>query len=347
MVKFKKRNIIIVFSLVFICTFLFSTKTYAADYDFSDMVSRLWSISDYIREIPEKAADKIKEAISQAFMEYYKGELTRLTGVIELMLGGFKGYLMNDSMASGFAISLSNGLKPIAYSLVGLFFVIDFCKRTIYFEVMNYIQIVIPLIKLTFAKYIVDNSFRILNLILDINREIVGKVFEIESGFNSRSIADFGTINNPGPITKVFDLAIFYWGKSIFFLLVIVLIALCYVIANIRLIELSVLGGLSPIFFATIAADVTNDVFKSYIKNYIAVAMQSVFMAVGLAFLSTGFTGYFTKTAGFSSGLSMLIGVLTLTIYVLKAPASVRNAIGGAGGTSVNLVQLATLATQI
>lgn len=293
--------------------------------------------------------NKIKEAFLNPLNTYFQARLLATKIEVDGAMSVFKNLLTKDDLNSStfrFAKSLWNALKPIGYSLIGLFFIVDFCRKTIYFEVMNPLEIIKSVIKLVLTKTLVDQSYTILSMVLGINRMIVNTVFAIAGNSSLSDIINLNqlikTDNTSIDLVQIISEKI---NSQFFLLLIGVLLVICIVIVNLRNIELAVLAGLAPIFFATNAGEISNDVFKSYLKNFISVAAQTIWMSVGLAFLTSGYVGTVTGAGGLFSPMNLLIGMLTLTLYVIKAPNSIKSALGGSG-TSAN-VSLSSLAMLI
>ncbi len=293
--------------------------------------------------LPEKFVNFILTPVK----EYYVSKITDSYNKLDMALKGFQSLLANDDSGSGFYIfarTLWSLLLPFGYSLVALFFVIGFCKKTTYFETMNNLEIIKLMLKLILGKTFLDKSIDILSVIMGLNRDIVRIVLNSTSSINSSLLnaAKNETINGSNVIDKLQSMVLYLISNEIITTVMLLLIIICYVVINLRNIELAVLIATAPLFFSTMVSDVTNDVFKAYMKNFISVVLQTLWISVSVAFLTNSYMSGVTGASDFSV-FNFLISILTLAIFAVKAPSSVRNAIGGSGGNGMNIASLAML----
>ena len=89
----------------------------------------------------------------------------------------------------------------------------------------------------------------------------------------------------------------------------------------------------SPAFFACYSSDVTKQYFKSFVTQFIQVAIQVVFMAVvfflGSTWLNKTFSATTYKNASewFSAMIPNLIAMIAITRMMVKPPKVLTNLI--------------------
>jgi hypothetical protein len=114
-----------------------------------------------------------------------------------------------------------------------------------------------------------------------------------------------------------------------FFLIMKGIGILIFVIAIGRVLELSVYTFFAPLPLATFASDVTNDIAKSFIKNYIACVIQIAVIAV-MFVVYVAMNGYFSNaTNGYSTTkLIQLVCLVSLALGVIKSGSWARKICG-------------------
>jgi hypothetical protein len=273
--------------------------------------------------------------------------LGELWKTVTIWMGIIQNKMQSDDVTSiPIVQAVEQAVRPIAYSLLALFFVMEFSSKTIRFESASNEGIAKVILQLLFAKYMTDSSLYLIGLILDVNRELVGLIFNVGRVENLNDLINFQATFSPtamGFVQGVMENMLAAIGLLIAGLVIMVLWLLIYAIIYIRVIELCVMTAISPLFFATLAGDVTNDVFRGYIKSFVALALQTTFMSVSIVFFSNGLVNLMSPGSSmFSSVTDFLIGMLTLAIFMLKTPNSLRQALGG-GGASASMSSLLLL----
>lgn len=306
-----------------------------------NIFGKISDIFDSITNLPQKVMD----SFNGMARDFAKASIESNFEQIQSQLDTFSVILTSDGYQGFFSIAntIRDKVRPIAYSLLALFFIIGFTKKTIYFDFVNKNEIIKTLLLFVLTKSFIDKSGDILNIILNFNRGLCKMVMKIGESKNTSFLNAFNTQLDHQLSVKqsIIDQLSFSLPFLLLTIFVGLLFLLCFVMINLRNIELGVLIAVSPIFFATLGSDVTNDVFKNFIKNFITVALQTLWMSVALVFLMSG---YMEGVASQGMGVfGYVIGIITLSIYCVKAPSSVKEAIGGAGGQSFSLSSVAML----
>ncbi len=289
--------------------------------------------------LPQLFAADLNESFQRILFELWK--------TITMWMGMIQEKMQQDDITTiPIVQAVEQAVRPIAYSLLALFFVMEFSTKTIRFETSTNEGIAKVILQLLFAKYMTDSSLFIIQLILDVNHELVDLIFHAGNVKNINDLIAYQTIFTPdsiGVIHGVIDSMIAVIGLLIASLVIVVLWLLIYAIIYIRVMELCVMTAVSPLFFATLAGDVTNDVFKGFIKSLIGLALQTTFMSVSIVFFSNGLVNMMTSGQSMFQGVGdFMIGMLTLAIFIIKTPNALRQVLGG-GGASGSLSSLLLL----
>ena len=241
----------------------------------------------------------------------------------------------------------NNIIKPVALSLVALFFVLGLAKSAMYFEIMSFEIVLKSVIMLVIGKYLVDSGLWILKAIAGIstylstlilnnaNTNITG-LYNLNGAYSSATAGAGGGVQaiSSGVLFLIFAVIALLSAVSIFIVLIL------------RQIQLGVLVCASPLFFATITADVTNDVFKAFLKHFFAVAFQTTFMSIALALFCGSIKSFLSgSSVGVGGGfVGMLVGIIGLSFYMVKTPSTINSILGvhGSGG-GLNVASIAGL----
>ncbi|WP_026883529.1 hypothetical protein [Clostridium akagii] len=331
---------------------------------FANLGNSIANIPTTIENLPGKIGDAVGNSVGTAFTNainntilnpigrVVESDLTTKINAVDADMQAFQMLLSQEDLSGsqfGFAQTLWSSMKPIGYSLVSLFFIISFCKKTIYFEMMNDLEVYKQLVKLIFAKSAVDYSYTILTAIVSVNRGIVNTIFGVLKMADKSQMIQYINSNSSTDVIQLIGNCL---KSTVLMTSLGICLIICMVIVVIRQIELAVLAVVSPMFFATLAGDSTSDIFKSFIKNFVAVTVQTIWIAVGLAFLKNSYlTSITVGSDGLLSGsgifgfTNFIVGIVALTVYCVQAPASVRNSLGGSGGGGFNISSLAIVAS--
>jgi hypothetical protein len=228
-------------------------------------------------------------------------------------------------------------MKAVSYSFIGLFFVIDICKRAAYFETTTIENVIKPVLMLVVGKMMVDYSMWILQTLGGINTSMVTAIVSL--GGDLSSVMGYSNLNatlsGSSGIGLFFICVIFF----IFCILMFIAIIGMYVVVVVRQIELGILICISPLFFSTLVADATNDVFKSFIKNFIVVCFQTTVMAIACVLFFSSIKDFISGTTGgiFSGFIETVVGVIGLTFFIFKSKSLLRESMGMGGGGGMSI----------
>lgn len=299
------------------------------------------NMGDKITSLPRRIVESISDFFLKDIKSWMSGVVRYDIESANRKLVEFQEELTESDLSSssfGIARTLSSSLKPIALSLLSLFFLISFCKKSMYFEVANEREILKTLLLFVLGKTLIDNSYTICEGILNINNSIVSMIINTVGGTNTSEYIKFIENDTGQTLTTVISN---YTRTSGFVLCFLIALVIARVMLILRKIELAVLTSVSPLFISTFAGESTMDVFKSFFKNYISVVAQTIWMGIAFAFLVNAYiSGITIESGGILPGWDFLIGGIALAIYCVNAPNSVKSAIGGNGGSGFNLSSL-------
>lgn len=238
-------------------------------------------------------------------------------------------------------------MKPVAYSLISLFFIMGLAKNAMYFEVTSFEIVLKAAIMLIVGKYLVDSGIWILKSICSVNTYLATQILNssntnITALYNLNGSYSSATASITGTTQAL--------GSGILFFLFAIIALLCavsiFIVLILRQIQLGVLICAAPLFFSTIVADISNEVFKAFIKHFFAVAFQTTFMSIALALFCGSIKSFLSGTSvGMGGGfVGMLVGIIGLSFYMVKTPSTINSILGvHGGGGGLNVASIAAL----
>lgn len=294
--------------------------------------SKLESIFETLTNLPDKILNGIAEWIRGKIADSLFFYIDKMVEYVSEKIKSEDIIFINGDL-NDLINKITNITKPIAYSLVALFFVISMLKSSIYLEVMTLEGFIKPILMFIAGKTAIDFSYTAMKAISDINTTLSNTILSLgtlgEAKLKESVIAYIG---NTAALNVLIQILIF---ALIGLILLLFLIAIGILLA-IRQFEMAVMTCLAPIFFATLCGGFT-DVFKSFIKNYIAITLQTTVMAIGIVFFSKLSSQFATSDAltQIATFFGTMISLLAIAAYCLKTPSFIRQTLGA--GESINL----------
>lgn len=315
------------------------------------ILSGLKDVVDSILDLPgriisdglTKLAEILNKGMSTAIINNLRFYLSIFTDFLE---GGDDNIFRDPTVNA-----VSDVMKPVAYSIITILFLIGISKATINLEVVSTEIAVKYGLMLVITKIFVDNTSWVLKMICGANNFLTLKILDMTS-VNVENLYDVSRAWNDGLApTATIDAEI---GLSVLFLvfaMVALLAAIAmFIVLILRQIHLAVMICVAPLFFATMIVDVSNFVFRNFLMHFIAAVFQTTFMAVALAIFCGSIQSYLSGTVlGISGGfVGMCIGIIALSFYMVKTPNTINQILGAHGhGGGINVASIAALFARV
>lgn len=327
----------IVTTLLF--SFSFAGPNYEhEDYDYDDeddgIFAALKNIVDKINNLPGTIAGMVGSVVS-SFVETIALDLLQtINNSIIALFTSLEGLLTDTNLDINHSTvkAIFNILRPTATTFAALFLIIQITKSAATFEAIDITRTMKYLLFFVLAIFFIDNSLYVLDLIIGGFGNLTGKVLTLGFGsFTERiSIADLSQgagghsfLDSVGSILLSIALSIlvFFMALSL------------YITLALRSIEILIMAATSGLFASTLASDSTMDVFKSFIKTFIATVSSTLFMAIGFALFTSLSNIQFI--GGDYSYIDTVIKLTAILTYCVKTPQTVRSILGY-GSPTVN-----------
>jgi hypothetical protein len=243
------------------------------------LASILYYLANSINTWMKETMDAMAQDLSTYILDQVRGSVE----------GGMS--VFNDDTV----VKIFTYMLPVGYALLALFFVIEVLKKSAYLEVMTLENTLKPVLMLCAGKVLIDNCKLILSKIYELATTLSIEISTLGDGRlalydPAKGILD-GT-NLPEVSNQVANQEIMtaFWSVG-FSLLLSAVVSLSLVVVTIvlvvRKVEIAIMVCTAPIFFATLAGNVVNSTFKSYIKYFTAVVFQTVLMIICIMLLKS------------------------------------------------------------
>lgn len=299
------------------------------DESFFKMLS---NIIDDIANLPGTIAQMIGSFIS-SFTEMLAREmLSGINWTIIEMFSKLENALtdVNLDLNDNIITNIFNILRPTSSTFAVLFLIIQITKSAATFEALDITRTMKYSLFFVLSIFVIDNSLNILNLIVKGFGQLTSRVLNL--GFGSGGLADY--IKNTGFSNVGDSLASIILAIVLIWLVYFMALSM-YITLAIRSIEIMIMASASGLFASTLASDATIDVFKSFIKSFIATVSSTLFMAIGFALFTSIIKIQFIT--GDYAYVDVVIKLTALTTYCIRTPQTIRNILGH-GSPSVNAI---------
>lgn len=227
----------------------------------------------------------------------------------------------NMTFAWGVIQNIYDCLLPLGYSLIALFFIMEFLKHSTDFHNVSMEKTVSLVMKFIIAKLVMDNSFELLMAIFKVT---TGILISMNVDVNMPKF-DLDTLKATIEAMDFFE-RMFYAIRMMGFGIIM---GLCKIIINViiygRFIELFILVAFAPIPLAGIASGELSPSTKRYLQEFTAVCLQGVVM-VGVVMIYSGIVQqYFIADWGIPK---MLVSAILLVMMLFKSGAIARKLTG-------------------
>ncbi len=323
------------------------TSSPTVEEDDSGILTGLGDIFRSIVDLPGRiitdGLKRLAEVLNQGMSTAIINNLRFYLSVFTDFLKGGDNNIFNDPTVR----AVSDVMKPVAYSIITILFLIGMSKATINLEVVSTEVAIKYGLMLVITKIFVDNTSWVLQTICGANNFLTLKILDMTS-VSIENLYDVSRAWNDGlapssTIDEEIGLSVLF----IVFAMVALLAAVAmFIVLILRQIHLAVMICVAPLFFATMIVDVSNFVFRNFLMNFIAAVFQTTFMAVALAIFCGSIQSYLSGTVlGISGGfVGMCIGIIGLSFYMVKTPSTINQILGANGhGGGINVASIAAL----
>lgn len=226
--------------------------------------------------------------------------------------------------------SIHQAILPIAYSLLTLYFLLDFLSKTMNFQFVRWETVVSCCVKLIFAKFVMEHVFDLLEVIFQISSYITTLVGA--TGSHASFFVDFTAVQADYDSKGWFDRKMYLFTLMPFiWILQGIKIVITLVVFG-RLFQLLIYTAVSPIPIATFISDSLSGTGKRFLMDYAAVCLQGVIIIVGCviyaAIMSSVTFGAFTGNGGNIAIWKGILSVLALLLVVVKSGAWAKKLTG-------------------
>ncbi len=242
-------------------------------------------------------------------------------------------------------------VKAIAISLLTLFFLMEFFKKSMDFQWIKWENILMFCIKIVFAKVVLDNTMNIMEFIFTVFTNTSLDIMTSFSGTVSTTFSSGGLFNTSGSDEDIcgnflsaaeIDEMKNHAGwcamgrllKEIQLLLPLNIIMLVMVITQVvifvRMFEILIYSMVSPIPLTTFVSDEHKQIGISFIKNYAAVCIQCLIIVIVFIVFATLCSGStLLSDVGVAAGTTgLMIKVAALGFSVVKSGNWAKKVVG-------------------
>jgi hypothetical protein len=177
--------------------------------------------------------------------------------------------------------SIFSMLLPVGYSLIALFFIIDFLNKSVMLEYVKWENVVKTLLKLVVAKLVIEHSFELLNIVFTVISNMLSSTAEVgkinkENGVDIKSIVK--SVNEMDSFLKQLGFFISFWPMTLVMKGIKIAI---YVIIYGRMVEIYILTAVAPLPLSTLTSEGMQSTAKRFFQNYVSVCLQGLIILVG------------------------------------------------------------------
>ncbi|MGI6588786.1 MAG: hypothetical protein ACOX2N_08480 [Peptococcia bacterium] len=227
--------------------------------------------------------------------------------------------------------NVSSILLSTGYTLLVFFFFIDFFKKTIMFEFVNWETIVKVLLRFFVAKFILSEFHLVLEGIAIVVNGLIEGVGTVAKDGSIEALLDSGDIKQqfdalPGLIEEL----LFFVKLLIIWIIMMVIRLAILFIGYGRFVEICIYTAIAPIPLSTLVGEETSSIAKKFFQGYIAVLLQGLIIVV-MCFIYLGLVSTFTGNTpqGLDGGLiQYLICSIVLLFTMLKSGSWAKQIMG-------------------
>lgn len=261
-------------------------------------------------------------SLKQFIIDWIISVISKFDGSVESAVNVLTQNVFTGDMYN-MAIGISNVIKPIALTIVGLCFVIEFIKITIRMDILKWEYGLTLFFKLVFAKAAMDISVDFLMAIYATAAEWIERTAQAGGTLGAEvGAAIQSSIENMGwqeALGLVCTMGICFLGIWICGIILVV-------IAYARMFELLIYISVSPLpcAFLPMEDSGATRIARRYFTTFAAVCLQGLFMVISIKLYQAICTSTIIPLVQGTTEMSevmfnMLIGALVLVMAVIKS----------------------------
>ncbi|MMZ48196.1 hypothetical protein [Paenibacillus brasilensis] len=261
--------------------------------------------------------------IKQAF-EGFTGIITEVTSLVNQGPADYPGVY-------SVITAIHQAILPVGYSLLTLYFLLDFMTKSMNFAFFRMETVVSCLLKLVFAKLVMEHALDFLEIIFHVSSYISSLVGTTGANASLYKI-DFSAMEAEYNNMGWFDKKLYSVKQMPFeWILQGIKMVIALIVFG-RLFQLLIYTAASPIPIAAFIHDGLVEKSKRFVYDYAAVCLQGVIIIIGcivyVAIIANVNFGFFT---GNGANVELWKGILTalaLLLVVIKSGAWARKIMG-------------------
>lgn len=223
--------------------------------------------------------------------------------------------------------NVHNAVLPIGYSLLVLFFLLGFMNKSLSFRIIRIEDIIRLLLKFIIAKAVMQNSFKLLNLIYGMATKLI-----LDVNFSSVPIKVVDTQALAEQISKMslLDRIVFQTQFTPISIVNSLLSIWVFIICYGRIIELCVFTAVSPLPIAALSSEEYASTSKRFFQHYIGICLHGlIIVLVCMLFggLAKTLLGSVSGGNDFGVGASLVLSI-TLILVLSKSESWARQITG-------------------
>lgn len=220
-------------------------------------------------------------------------------------------------------------LLPVGYSLVALFFIIDFLNKSVMLEWRRWENVTKALLKLVVAKLIIENCFTLLKLMFSFVANIIEGVSSVTYTINPGDV-ELDELYAKIDGMNTFDRIGFLVNIQPWLLVMEAIKLIIYVIVYGRIIEIMILTALAPLPLSTLAGEGMQNVAKRFLQVYMSVCLQGVVLLIGTMIYGAMMSSVLVEGDSWEVIRNVVLMSLVMVIIFVKSSSWSRQLTGAA-----------------
>lgn len=260
----------------------------------------------------------------KAAFEGFSGIITEVTGLVNQGPSEYPGVY-------SVITEIHQAILPVAYSLLTLYFLLDFMNKSMNFAFFRWETVVSCMLKLVFAKLIMEHTLDLLNIIFHVSSYVSSLVGTTGADASLYKI-DFSAMEAEYENMGWFDKKLYAVKQMPFeWILQGIKIVIMLIVFG-RLFQLLIYTAAAPIPIAAFIHDELKEKAKRFVFDYAAVCLQGIIIIIGcivyVAIIANVSFGFFTGNGANMELWKGMLTALALLLVVIKSGSWSRKIMG-------------------